>query len=217
MNKLHYETVTPLLREVLTELIAEPLFEPFALAGGTSLSLRYGHRVSVDIDLFTNAPYGSLDFSRIETFLESRYPYYLNMNTAEVVGFGRTYYIGRSEEESVKLDLFYHDEIADPYETIDGIRLVSARDVAAMKIDVVSRRGRKKDFWDLDMLVSHFDIEDMIKFHEIRHPWDHNLKTIINNLTDFSLANEYPDPECLLGKDWGVIKLRFSELVGSLR
>ncbi len=67
--------VIPLLRKVLTELMAEPLFEPFALAGGTSLSLCYGHRVSVDIDLFTNAPYGSLDFSRIEAFLESIYPY----------------------------------------------------------------------------------------------------------------------------------------------
>ncbi len=217
MSKLHYQTVTPLLREVLTEHMSEPLFEPFALAGGTSLSLRYGHRVSVDIDLFTNAPYGSLDFSQIEAFLASRYPYYLCMDTTDIVGFGRTYYIGRSETESVKLDLFYHDEIADPYETIDGIRLVSVRDVAAMKIDVVSRGGRKKDFWDLDKLLEDFGIEDMIGFHEARHQWDHDRQTIISNLADFSLADEYPDPECLLYKDWGLIKLRFSELAGSLR
>ncbi len=202
---------------VLPDLRAEPLFEPFALAGGTSLSLRYGHRVSVDIDLFTNAPYGSLDFSRIEMFLECRYPYYLCLDETEIVGFGRTYYVGDSETESVKLDLFYHDEIADPYETIDSIRLVSVQDVAAMKIDVVSRGGRKKDFWDLDMLLEHFNIEEMIGFHEVRHPWDHERPIIINNLADFSLADEYPDPECLLYKDWGLIKLRFSELAESLR
>lgn len=125
--------------------------------------------------------------------------------------------MGDSETESVKLDLFYHDEIADPYETIDGIRLVSARDVAAMKIDVVSRSGRKKDFWDLDMLLERFDIEEMIGFHEARHPWDHERSTIINNLADFSLADEYPDPECLLDKDWGLIKRRFTELAESLK
>jgi len=216
MSKLHYETITPTLREVLTELMAEPLFAPFALVGGTSLSLRYGHRVSVDIDLFTNAPYGSLDFSRIETFLESRYPYYLCLDSTGIVSFGRTYYIGRSETDSVKLDLFYHDEIADPYETIDGIRFASAEDVAAMKIDVVSRKGRKKDFWDLDRLLEEFGIEEMIRLHEARHPWDHERSAIIGNLTDFSLADEYPDPECLLDKDWGVIKLRFTELAESL-
>ncbi len=34
-------------------------FAPFRLVGGTSLSLRYGHRMSDDIDLFTDAEYGS--------------------------------------------------------------------------------------------------------------------------------------------------------------
>lgn len=66
--KLHYETVTPLMRKILKEIMANPIFEPFYLVGGTSLSLRLGHRISVDIDLFTNASYGSLDFSVYEKF-----------------------------------------------------------------------------------------------------------------------------------------------------
>lgn len=40
--KLHYETVTPLLRKVLNAIKANPIFEPFYLVGGTSLSLRLG-------------------------------------------------------------------------------------------------------------------------------------------------------------------------------
>jgi predicted nucleotidyltransferase component of viral defense system len=216
MSKLHYETVTPILREILAELMAEPLLAPFALAGGTSLSLRYGHRVSVDIDLFTNAEYGSLDFSKIEELLKSKYHYYLCMDSTEIVGFGRTYYIGRSEADSVKVDMFYHDDIADPYEVIDGIRLVTVQDVAAMKIDVVSRGGRKKDFWDLDMLLEHFSIMDMIGFRMARHFWEEDYRAVIDKLADFSLADEFPDPECLLNKDWGLIKLRFTELAESL-
>lgn len=36
------------------------VFEPFRLVGGTALSLQMGHRLSVDIDLFTDAEYGTL-------------------------------------------------------------------------------------------------------------------------------------------------------------
>lgn len=52
---LHYNTVTSLLRETLDILMSEDLFSPFRLVGGTNLSLRLGHRMSDDIDLFTDA------------------------------------------------------------------------------------------------------------------------------------------------------------------
>lgn len=63
LSNLHYETITPLLKNILNDIMENPVFDPFYLVGGTSLSLRLGHRKSVDIDLFTNAPYDSLDFS----------------------------------------------------------------------------------------------------------------------------------------------------------
>ena len=47
MTGLHYETVTPELKQILFRLMASPLFEPFRLVGGTSLSLRFGHRMSI--------------------------------------------------------------------------------------------------------------------------------------------------------------------------
>lgn len=65
-NKLHYETVTPILINSLLKIMGEGLFAPFRLVGGTNLSLRFGHRKSDDIDLFTDAEYGSLDFSLFE-------------------------------------------------------------------------------------------------------------------------------------------------------
>ena len=53
-TELRYKTVTPLLKNTLQQLMSEPLFVPFRLVGGTNLSLRYGHRLSIDIDLFTD-------------------------------------------------------------------------------------------------------------------------------------------------------------------
>lgn len=55
---MYWNTVSPLLKQVLNDLMNEELFSLFRLVGGTSLSLQIGHRMSVDIDLFTAAEYG---------------------------------------------------------------------------------------------------------------------------------------------------------------
>lgn len=56
---LHYETVSPLLKETLQKLVNSPIFKDFTLIGGTCLSLQLGHRRSIDIDLFTDIDYGT--------------------------------------------------------------------------------------------------------------------------------------------------------------
>lgn len=48
---LHLKTVTPALKEILYELMDCSLFKPFRLVGGTNLCLRFGYRLSSDIDL----------------------------------------------------------------------------------------------------------------------------------------------------------------------
>jgi len=53
--KLYFDTVSPLLQDVLEFLMQRPELETFRLVGGTSLSLQLGHRISTDIDLFTDA------------------------------------------------------------------------------------------------------------------------------------------------------------------
>lgn len=211
--KLHYETVTPLLKKILNEIMKEPVFAPFYLVGGTSLSLRLGHRKSIDIDLFTNASYGSLDFSVYENFFQNNYKYYDCTNKTDIVGFGRSYYIGESEDNNIKVDLFYHDEIINPCDIIDGIRIASLADVTAMKVDVVSRGGRKKDFWDLHELLNTYTIPEMLELHKKRYEYTHDREQIIANFVDFSSADKDIDPICLKGKEWKLIKLDFVELM----
>ncbi|NWK67487.1 MAG: nucleotidyl transferase AbiEii/AbiGii toxin family protein [Sediminibacterium sp. Gen4] len=49
---LYYDTIDTPTLELLRRLLAIPSFSSLRLAGGTSLALQYGHRKSVDIDLF---------------------------------------------------------------------------------------------------------------------------------------------------------------------
>ena len=71
---LHYETVTPYLRETLMRLMTDPVFNIFRLVGGTSLSLRLGHRISIDIDLFSDKQYGEIDFRSLQSHLRALTP-----------------------------------------------------------------------------------------------------------------------------------------------
>lgn len=58
---IHWQTVNELLRETLLLLMQSEEFDSFRLGGGTALSLQLSHRISVDIDLFTDEDYGSID------------------------------------------------------------------------------------------------------------------------------------------------------------
>jgi hypothetical protein len=49
------------MHTVLDILMKSPILNSFRLVGGTVLSLQLGHRLSVDIDLFSDALYGSID------------------------------------------------------------------------------------------------------------------------------------------------------------
>lgn len=51
---LYTETVSPSTLELLKLLMRNTALQPFVLVGGTSLALQLGHRVSIDLDLFTD-------------------------------------------------------------------------------------------------------------------------------------------------------------------
>lgn len=209
-KELQYRTVKPILRSTLERLMRIDEFRPFRLVGGTSLSLRYGHRISDDIDLFTDAEYGSIDFQLLQEILRREFPY-CQGDCGEIVSFGASYLVGNSKEDNVKLDLFYTDPFIRPMEQIESIRMASLDDIVAMKMDVMSRGGRKKDFWDLHILRNKYTIEQMLSLYKERYPYGATDEECIAGLTNFSVADSDPDPTCLLGKIWQLIKLDFVE------
>lgn len=205
-NNLHWETVSKELADILCFLMKEPLFDPFRLVGGTNLSLRFGHRYSVDIDLFSDAEYGSIDFSKIDRYLSDSFRYCDYFDGS--VGMGRMYYIGNNYHDCIKLDLMYTDGFIDPVENFGVVRMASSRDIAAMKMDAILNSGRKKDFWDIEYLMdAKYSLDQMCNFHSQRQPYTHDRQHLLEQIIHFDSAEEQPDPVCLLGKEWDQIKL----------
>ncbi len=183
----------------------EEVFSEFRLVGGTSLSLQLGHRISVDIDLFTDAEYGSIDFNKIENYLNNNFPFVEYFSDVPVA-FGKSYQMGKSRNESVKLDVFYTDNFIKDFISVDEIRLATIEEIVAMKLDVIQRGGRKKDFWDIHELIGKFTFREMLFLHKQRYPYTHDEDLIIENFTNFSIADEDFEPICLRGKYWEFIK-----------
>ena len=205
-QELHYNTIKKELHAVLNRLMVAKEFEAFRLVGGTSLSLQLGHRISVDIDLFTGAEYKSVDFDTIDKFLRNNFRYVDTPFFGEVA-MGKSYYVGEEPERVVKLDLYYTDPFIRPIREIDSIRLAHVEDIVAMKLEVIGNGGRKKDFWDIDELSQIYTLENMLDFYEERYPYSYTKEDILKSLILFESADEEPDPISLRDKPWQIIKL----------
>jgi predicted nucleotidyltransferase component of viral defense system len=211
---IHFNTVNIHLKSALITLMKSDVFQSFRLVGDTALSLQLGHRYSIDIDLFSDVNYGTIDFKEIDKFIEKTFPYhnhFSNINPA----LGKSYSIGINKDNFVKLDVYYTDPFIQLPLIKDNIRMASIEEIIAMKMDVVQRVGRKKDFWDLHELFSNYSLSDMISLHQMRYPYTHDEKLILKNLTNFELADNDFDPICLKGKYWAFIKEDIIEKVNS--
>ncbi|MEO6850766.1 MAG: nucleotidyl transferase AbiEii/AbiGii toxin family protein [Mucilaginibacter sp.] len=210
---MHWETVGDLLAETLRKLMqAEELME-FRLVGGTALSLHLGHRMSVDIDLFTDAIYGSIDFDLIEAYLLNNFAY-VHGDFGGGTIMGKSYLVGSDKDNGVKLDVYYsNDPFFQDVIEVEGIRMATVQEIIAMKIDIVQRNRRKKDFWDLHDLLLNYTIDQMIDLHKQRFEWTHEPDLIIGGFGKISEADDDLTPICLKNKQWAFIKDDFREAI----
>ena len=119
---LRTETVERGTFELLKILMQDEYLKNFNLVGGTALALYMGHRKSIDLDLFSPQPFNTND---LEEYLINAYNFdkYKSSNVT-LMGY----------INGIKIDcLQYNYPNVKPINNIDGVRLLSIQDIAAMK------------------------------------------------------------------------------------
>lgn len=156
---LHTETIAPATLELLRRIMSDQNLPAFRLVGGTSLALQIGHRISVDLDLFSNEPF---DENTVREYLEQDYGLFTDFIARQTV---------KGEVNGVKIDCISHEyPWIRPYMEIDGIRIVSLEDLCAMKLNAIVGNGtRIKDFIDIAYLSSKFSLSEMLAFYEEKY------------------------------------------------
>lgn len=92
--------------------------------------------------------------------------------------------------------------------------MLSAEDIAAMKINAILGRAQKKDFWDIHELLHHFTLSEIIGFYQQKFPEQILLISIPQALVYFEEAEASVDPVCLKGYSWESVKKSIQRAVG---
>lgn len=187
---------------ILTGLMGMQEMKKFSLVGGTNLALRLGHRLSIDLDLFTNEPFEPEFVYRV---LESKFEGTVMASQSDQMLF---LFIGDLKIDIVQLPYPW----LQPYEEEEGIRLASLPDIAAMKLSAVARRGVKKDFWDIAALLDHYSLEDMIEFYKEKYT-SRDIFHLLRSLVYFTDAETQKDPEPIIKTTWAKVKNKVSVAV----
>lgn len=131
----------------------------FFLVGGTALSLQIGHRISIDIDLFSQSPF---DENAILRYLESQNKLQLDYLAKNTI---------KGQITGTKVDLITHSyPLIEDLKVIEGIRMASLEDIAAMKLNAIIGNGsRLKDFIDIAYLSCYIPLKRMIGAYEQKY------------------------------------------------
>lgn len=203
---LRTNIASPLLLECLHKIMSHKAFDNHYLVGGTALALQRGHRISIDIDMFTNQLYGEMKTDVIADALQKLFPYIDGLQKLKTTQTVYSLFVGNNKDNCVKLDICYDENPIFPLINSNGIRMVSEKDIAAMKINAITQdRQRKKDFWDIHDLLESYSIEDMVSFALKRYPWSLDLHKIIDGFKRLPQLNDYTEIKCLKGKYWEFI------------
>ena len=203
---LRTNIASPLLMDCLRKIMSHKAFDDYYLVGGTALALQRGHRISVDIDMFTNLLYGDMNTGELKEALTFLFPYVESLEKLDETRVVYSLFVGVDRDNCVKLDICYDENPIFPLLEVDGIRIVSEKDIAAMKINCIAQdRQRKKDFWDIHDLLESFSIEELVVFALKRYPWSLTLPNIIDGLKRLPQLDDYTEVRCLKGKYWEFI------------
>jgi hypothetical protein len=182
-----------------------PELKNFSLVGGPALSLYYGHRTSVDLDLFTHEKFDKTETLGVlsrefgdEFFYEP-----------DKLAFGIFCFI-----QNVKVDIVHYPNapIFEP-KVIDGIKMYAPQDIAAMKVNAILGRGKKKDFWGISELLNHFSLENIMQWHKQKYPNQMLLISIPHALAYFEEAEESEEPVSLKGQTWAGVQKKLRKAV----
>jgi hypothetical protein len=199
---LHKETVKAGTLELLKSLMQDEYIADFFLVGGTALSLQIGHRISIDLDLFSLNPF---DENQLLTYLESQRGLqldYLHKNTI------------KGQISETKIDLITHSyPLVKPLLLSDGIRLASLEDIAAMKLNAIVGNGtRLKDFIDVAFMSCYLSLKKMIDAYENKYATRNPVLTLKALLYHHDI-NFYEPVQIIDGiYSWKAIEKRLHEM-----
>ncbi|MBI3292216.1 MAG: nucleotidyl transferase AbiEii/AbiGii toxin family protein [Elusimicrobia bacterium] len=172
----------------------------FYLAGGTALALWFGHRVSVDLDFFSERnPLGFAERQTLQTALR-RVGIRLEEEREGTL---------QARDKNTHLSFFYYRyPLLRPRRQWKGLQLAHPVDIALMKVGAIIGRGSQKDFFDLYVVLHKgFTLTQLLRLARKKFKDTHDIiLQAYRALVYFQDADQEPLPKMLLPIPWPRVK-----------
>jgi hypothetical protein len=123
--------------------------KPYILCGGTALAIQLGHRISEDFDFMmwrkSKKEKPEVDWPAIEKELKEKVGKIENFN---MLGFNQVEFV----VAGVKFSFYVSENycpVSEPVPYVGNIRLADISSIMAMKIEVMLRRMKMRDYYDI--------------------------------------------------------------------
>jgi predicted nucleotidyltransferase component of viral defense system len=162
LMSMHWETVTPQMRQILSSIGSAAYSERFYLAGGTALALQLGHRRSADLDFFSETD-EVLERTRQEIIAHLAITFQQVLENTDGNLLLAT--------QNIRVGFFsYGYPLIKQVNVVKGVRLASLEDIGLMKMDAIISRGARKDFYDLFFIARVIPLDALFDLAKIKYP-----------------------------------------------
>lgn len=197
-------------RRALARLSALPIAQQLYLAGGTAVALHLDHRRSLDLDFFSRGDNLDLERARreitdagarVEVIAQSDATLHLRLEGADV--------------DIVR----YRYPLLEPPSPIEGVTVAGLRDLAAMKLAAIAKRGLRRDFWDIHEMLTSQAVSPREVFDDYRTKFqtsEADTYHVLRALVWFEDAEGEPVmPRGLTARRWRRIRAYFETNIGA--
>ena len=204
MTDLHWETVTPLMRDVLRTVGQSDLCLRFYLAGGTALALQLGHRRSADLDFFSETGEVRPETHRLALrTLAAFQPVVVEQawgNLLLVV-------------QGLRVGFFGHGyPLLEPAVVAEGVPLAGVTDIGLMKLYALATRASRKDFTDLYAIAQRVTLRHLFDLAPRKYPSVRDFEALVaRHMVYFDRAEQEEPPPLLEAVDWETVKAFFRQ------
>ncbi|MBE0648954.1 MAG: nucleotidyl transferase AbiEii/AbiGii toxin family protein [Bacteroidales bacterium] len=190
--------------ELIKVLQSKSYLKGFHLVGGTALALHFGHRKSIDIDLFSNFDF---DASGLLEQIHQDFSYQLFSTASNTL---------KGSIANINVDILAHRyKLLSEPKVNQGISLLSIPDIIAMKLNAISTSGqRSKDLIDVYYLLNEYKLGQMLEFYKEKYNQE-NVSFILKSLIYFEEVDLADWPVLIENPKlkWADVKKRLEKVV----
>lgn len=197
----HWEALTPATQDIFHLLSRQKIVKKYYLAGGTGLALHFGHRISVDLDFFSD------DINAVASDERAALRAILDDPTLEITFDKDATFVATQRGVGVSFFRLNLYPLARPTFSLGNVRLASVEEIGAMKLLAIANRGTRKDMVDLYFILQKTSLDVLFQVAAVKYAKVRAFPVnTVRALSYFDDAEAIPMPQMIDKTPWSKMK-----------